>query len=220
MKSIIKVRDTLIPLTLVLIVLFQGASFSLSMNKAAAASPRTLVVPDSYSSISLAISSAAPGDQVFVKKGVYRENPSIDKAISVKGEDNTATIVVGSGGVDRGARAVFNITSKDVTLSGFTIQSLNYSNTAFTASGINIGGDGCKIIGNVISGTYYGIFSSTQSFLTISQNTITSTLKDGVRICGGSKNTMSNNIITKNAQSGIALDGYADTVKLNKIENN
>jgi parallel beta-helix repeat protein len=104
-----------------------------------------------------------------------------------------------------------------VTLSGFTIQSLNYSTSKDHASGVKIAGDNCTVSANTIVGTYYGVFCSVQSFTTISNNNIIATLKDAIRICGGSQNTIAQNVITGNAQSGIAIDGYLDTIVENKI---
>ena len=57
-----------------------------------------IVVPNDYPTISDAIGNASQGDIIFVKNGVYYENPVIDKSISIVGEDSKNTIVIGSGG--------------------------------------------------------------------------------------------------------------------------
>lgn len=184
------------------------------------ANPETIVVPDDYSTIGAAIGNASQGDTILVKKGTYYENPWIDKSLSLVGEDSNGTMVIGTGGVDRGACAVFTLAAENVTLSGFTIKSLNYSSAAFHATGIIVNGDKCTITDNNIVGTYYGIFSSIHSSTFIAQNNITATLKDGIRICGGSSITVSDNRITENAVSGIAIDGYSNKVLGNYICNN
>ena len=53
---------------------------------------RTLVVPDDYSTIEAAIENAVNGDTVFVKAGVYEENPlEINKTLSLIGEGADST---------------------------------------------------------------------------------------------------------------------------------
>jgi len=58
------------------------------------AEARTLVVPDDYATISLAIENALDGDTVFVKKGTYQESTlEIRKTILLIGEDIDGTIL-------------------------------------------------------------------------------------------------------------------------------
>jgi parallel beta-helix repeat protein len=183
------------------------------------AAPKTLTVPDDYSTINDAIGNASEGDTIFVKSGVYYENPIIDRPVSLTAE-NDGTVVVGSGGEPRGVIPVFDIVAANVKISGFTITSLNYSSSTLYASGINVDADNCTITGNKIYNTYYGIFASVQSSTFISENSITATLKDGIRFCGGSLNIISDNNIVGNSQSGLAIEGYSNTISRNNFENN
>jgi len=58
----------------------------------------TLIVPDNYPTIQLAVGNATDGDTVFVKSGVYDEDVVIeDKSISLIGEDPSTTIIRGPG---------------------------------------------------------------------------------------------------------------------------
>ena len=60
------------------------------------AQPRTIVVPDDYSSIQEAVDQATQGDTVFVKNGFYyNQTVTIDKALSLIGEDKTNTRIIG-----------------------------------------------------------------------------------------------------------------------------
>lgn len=112
------------------------------------------------------------------------------------------------------------MTADNVKVSGFTVESLNYSSSALYATGINIQGDHCTITGNIIQNNYLGIFCSIQSYTEITGNTISHNLKDGMRFYGGSLNEISDNNITGNAASGIAIAGYSNTILRNKLENN
>jgi parallel beta-helix repeat protein len=181
---------------------------------------KTIVVPDDHSTISAAVDHASSGDTVLVKGGVYNENLLINKSLTVMGEDSRNTIVIGTGGVNRGQSTVFTLAADYVKISGFTIESLDYSTASDHATGISVEGDHCTIIGNNIRNTYYGIFCSLQSSTTISGNNITSNFKDGIRFCGGSLNKISENDIAGNAKSGIAIEGYSNKISRNNITNN
>jgi parallel beta-helix repeat protein len=184
----------------------------------AGAVPKTLTVPDDYPTIAAAIGNASDGDTIFVKSGVYYENLRIDRSVSLVAE-NEDTLVVGAGGESRGVISVFDIAASNVEISGFSITSLNYSSSIY-ASGINVGGDNCTITGNRIYNTHYGIFASVQYSTFISENSITATLKDGIRFCGGSLNTISDNEIVGNNQSGIAIEGYSNVISRNNLKDN
>jgi parallel beta-helix repeat protein len=181
---------------------------------------KTIIVPDNYPTITAAVEHAAQGDTVQVQSGVYYENVIVNKGISISGENSKNTVIIGTGGVERGGQAVFTLTADDIKLSGFTIESLNYSSSTYYASGIFVEGDNCEITDNNIRNNFIGIFCSTQSAAIISQNTIAANFKDGIRFLGGSLNKISENNIIDNAQSGIAISGYSNTISRNNIIDN
>jgi pectin methylesterase-like acyl-CoA thioesterase len=59
----------------------------------AEAESKTINVPDDYASIQEALDNAEEGATVFVKKGVYVENPVVNKSISLVGEDRDSTVI-------------------------------------------------------------------------------------------------------------------------------
>ncbi len=77
---------------------------------------RILTVPDQFTTIQAAVSAADPGDTVYVRRGVYPENVTIDKSLSLLGEDRESTIIDGMGG-----ESVIKITAGNVSVDGVTI---------------------------------------------------------------------------------------------------
>jgi len=105
------------------------------------ATSRTIVVPDDYSTIQDAIGNALEGDTIYVKKGVYIENPVVNKSVSLIGEDRDATVIDVTAGL--------KVESNNVTLKGFTI----YDGWR----GITLSGNHCSISGNKITNATNGI---------------------------------------------------------------
>ncbi len=181
---------------------------------------KTLTVPTDYSTISEAISHASDGDIIVVQSGVYKENLQINKSLSLIGENSQTTVIIGAGGVDRGACPVVALNADNAKIVGFTIESQNYTSTNLYATGIKIQADHCTIQGNIIQNNYMGLFCSVQSYTQIIDNTITGNLKDGMRFYGGSNYNISGNTIIGNAVSGLALQGYSNTVTNNTFDHN
>jgi nitrous oxidase accessory protein len=181
---------------------------------------KTIVVPDQFATITQAIEQAGAGDTIQIKTGTYNENLNVNKPLTLQGEERQKTIIIGEGNLDRGAQPVIQIISNNVKITGFTIESQNYSTTNLYASGISVQGDHCTIINNIIKNTYIGIFCSIQSSTLIKDNLITDNLKDGMRFYGGSLNQIENNTITENTGSGIAMNGYQNTILNNNITKN
>ncbi len=184
----------------------------------ALSTPSTIIVPDDYPSITAAIGNASAGETIFVRSGTYFENPIIDKPLTLQGENSATTVVVGTGG-SAGA-SVFTIAADDVKVSGFTISSVNYSDSANYAYGVTIEADKCTITSNNILNALSGIFSSVQSSAFIAQNNITGNYKDGIRLYGGFNNTISENNIVGNTASAIAIEGYSDNITGNNLSRN
>jgi nitrous oxidase accessory protein len=62
----------------------------------AEAEPKTVVVPDDYSTIQAAINSASEGDKIFVKSGTYyNQSLVVNKTVSLVGEDAKTTTLRG-----------------------------------------------------------------------------------------------------------------------------
>lgn len=186
--------------------------------QSARADQKTIIVPDEYSTIAEAVANASPGDTVFVKNGIYHENVWIDKSLLVVGEDSEKTVVIGEGDVNEGN--VFTLAADNVTVEGFTIESVDYSTAKEYANGVNIRGDNCTVRGNNILNNFWGVLCPIQSYALITENNITGNHKEGIRFYGGSYNTISGNFIAENKKSGIAIEGYSNVISGNTIRNN
>ena len=184
------------------------------------ASTELLIVPDHYPTIGAAVGNATAGDTVLVRAGTYYENPTVDKSLIVRSESPSAAVVIGEGGVARGGKGVFTLSANDITLEGFTIQSLNYTPASNGATGVMLYGDNCTISNNRFLGPYYAIFTSVTSSTTISGNELVGIGKNGIKICGGNLNTISNNIMIGNVQSGAAIDGSSAIISENLFAGN
>ena len=79
-------------LSLLLVLVLFVLSFT-SVLRTVNAEPRIITVPDDYVSIQEALDNAIVGDTIFVKKGVYVENPEIRKPVTLIGEDKDATVI-------------------------------------------------------------------------------------------------------------------------------
>jgi parallel beta-helix repeat protein len=181
-------------------------------------SQKATVVPEECPTIGEAVDNAAPGDTIFVKSGIYHENVWINKSLLISGEDRETTLIIGEGGVNGGN--VLTLAANNVTITGFTVKSADYSTAAQFANGINIKGDNCTVRGNKILNTFWGILCAVQSSTVITENEITGNFKEGIRFYGGSFNTISGNFIAENQASGIAMEGYSNVISENIIKNN
>ncbi len=114
----------------------------------------TIVVPDDYLTIGAAIENATNGDTIFVKSGVYQENPiRINKTLSLIGEGADSTKISFNPPYSEVTVSIFEhyifyedpikVDVDDFTLSGFTIIS--------TGGSISISGNKTRITNNVIN---------------------------------------------------------------------
>jgi nitrous oxidase accessory protein len=131
-------KRTAITLALVLALLFSAVAGTLLFKTAMA---KTITVPDDYPTIQAAIDDASGGDTIFVRKGVYVENPVVNKSVSLIGEDRNSTVIDVTAGL--------KVQSNNVTITGFTIYD-GYD-------GISLAANYCNISGNKITNTTHGI---------------------------------------------------------------
>lgn len=177
------------------------------------AETKTIVVPDDYATISLAIQNAGAGDTVFVKRGTYHEETiNINKSISLIGEDIDETILSLNPPLVQVVHLInwiwipataITINANDAKLQGFTI---NFPDDGYgVGSGISAVGDGISLTDNIVANrsVYLG-----GSMLNITGNSIPGTLE-----VVGSNATIANNTIKDN----LKVQGAFNLISANKI---
>ena len=106
-------RATITVLLVITLVLFSFPQIEVD------AQTNTIVVPDDFSSIQEAVNAASEGDTVFVKNGIYFESVTIDKSLSLEGENKESTIIDGN---NLGPSILINHNSVNIT--GFRIRNV------------------------------------------------------------------------------------------------
>ena len=111
-----------------------------------------------------AIDNATAGNTICVKDGTYTENVDVNKRLTIRSENGSAsTIVNAADSTDH----VFEVTTDYVNISGFTVKGATYPGCI----GIYLNNvDHCNISGNDASDNYFGIVLSSSSSNTITNN--------------------------------------------------
>lgn len=78
----------------------------------------TIYVPDDYAKIQWAVDNSSTGDTIIVRDGLYVENVSVNKRLTIQSENGAANCIVAA--ADSGDD-VFEVTADYVDISGFTV---------------------------------------------------------------------------------------------------
>ncbi|NIR16099.1 MAG: hypothetical protein GWN86_20125 [Desulfobacterales bacterium] len=149
-----------------------AAVFAVASSVSVAASSSMIHVPEDYGSIQEAVDAANPRDIILVSAGIYYEHVTVNKTVSLLGENHKTTIIDGNNRSD----IILNVTANNVKISGFTIQ--------------NAGG--------LANPTSCGVFLDGCNGTTIHGNTIASNLAGGILMIGSAGNMIINNHILDN----------------------
>jgi len=155
-------RKTLSWMMLALLLTIFNVVFNFQVIGAATA---TIIVPDDYPTIQEAINAASFGDTVYVRSGTYYEHLTVNKSISLVGENPTSTIIDGSW-----VGTVVYVIASHVTVANFTII---HSGEEWLDSGIRLNGiNNCTIKNNLIVENRDGVRVEVSSYVNIYNNTI------------------------------------------------
>jgi parallel beta-helix repeat protein len=207
------------------------ATFVVVLQPPVGAGADVIRVPEDYHTIQEALDNANEGGTVFVHNGTYRETLTIDKAVSLVGENRQATAIEGS----------VQVYASDVLLSNFTVRgytegiasisiyyyNVTLKNNIIWSSGLCAvslsGGDLCRyntIEGNDILNSRTGIQVERSSGNLIDSNRILHN-ECGISLGSSSHNTITNNEIANNTE-GVWMYSAScnNTVAENRVVNN
>ncbi|MEM3702951.1 MAG: NosD domain-containing protein, partial [Candidatus Bathyarchaeia archaeon] len=179
------------------------------------ATPRTIIVPDDYSTIQEAINNATDGDRVYVRAGVYNERVNVNKSIQLVGEDKETTVIDGgeSGNVMR-------VSAHNITITNFTIRNAGkiWSGTGYPPScisGNNV--NHVEIKDNILKNAAVCVWFYSSFFIGINNNVIYNGTVAGIIAYASSQVMVSKNFVDSCGLMGIHLDG--NCVNCNITEN-
>jgi parallel beta-helix repeat protein len=177
-------------------------------------SSQTIYVPDSYATIQEAADNAVAGDTIHVASGTYYEHVTVEKTLSIEGENPATTIVDGTAN-----GTVFDLEASNVHITGFTIRNSGSNYGAIVSERNATTNDYHYIANNIISGSQYAVFLSLSNHNTISSNVI-ETSQYGVSVSNSTYNTISSNVI-ETSQYGVSVSSSTySTISNNIIEAN
>lgn len=145
-----------------------------------------------YSSIQEAINNATDGDTINISSGLYYERLTINKPLTLEGEDKDTTIVDA-----RGNGTVFDVVSESVTITDFTIQGSGCSCAEYAGIYARPGSRNLNLTKNSVVNNGYGIKVVNASNFTLSHNEITDN-SIGIEIRYSSGNAIIGNKIADN----------------------
>ena len=169
--------------------------------------PATIIVPDDYPTIQEAINNAPDGSTIFVRAGTYPEHLTINKPLSLIGEDRNRTIIDAEGIIG----LIVSVTSDNTHIEGFTFQGAG--GTYYGYHGVlNFSSSNNIITDNIIANNeLYGITLDSSHNNSIVNNIITGNL-NGILLRNSTDNTISGNMITGESQMGIWLYGSSNNM--------
>jgi len=169
--------------------------------------PKIIEVPEDYKTIQAAINAANPGDIIQVAPGTYNECVTVNKPLTLIGENNSTTIISSNG-----TYHVIYVTANHVNISEFTIRDgiQEVDGVWHYFDGIWLQeSNGTNISGNIITNNFQGIILQSCSDTKINNNLIINN-QDGVGSSSSDRNIISNNTISNNLFSGITLQADSD----------
>jgi parallel beta-helix repeat protein len=170
--------------------------------------------PGNYTTIQEAIIAANPGYTVYVYNGTYYEHITIDKPLTMVGEDRDTTIIDGNWlGPD-----IVLITADWVNVTGFT---MFQGGAGVGDAGIELAGvENCHISDNIISIGYFGIRVLGGTNNNISGNHISLIWASGVLVSSSNNLTVEGNNITEDDTGIRILNSENITVTGNELSLN
>ncbi|MCW4016161.1 MAG: right-handed parallel beta-helix repeat-containing protein, partial [Candidatus Bathyarchaeota archaeon] len=181
---------------IMLAVIFSVVFVSFRQIEEVEAEQNTVIVPDDYGSIQMAIDNSLVGGTVYVRSGMYHENLVINKSLSLMGENVDTTVI--DGNPDEGYMIPIKIHADNVSVSGFKL--------LYGYSGISVGDSKyCNISGNRIAGNEHGMMLVGCSHCVVSENYFELVgLSSAIQLSFSNSSLLTGNYIT-NCTEGIQV---------------
>ena len=161
----------------------------------------------SYATIHEAINApeTLDGHEIFVASGIYYENMTVKKSLSLVGEDRSTTIIDGNG-----ATKVIYVTANNVKVSGFTIQNGTFGLWLDNSQN-------SKIVGNTLQDGYYGIRLYNSRNTEVLDNNVYRYRHFGVELDSSGNSILRNNKMVENKYN-FGVDGRSLSDFTNDID--
>lgn len=190
--------------TLLLVLLLAAAS-SCNVRLVAFAEPKTIVVPDDYTTIGAAVEHANPGDTIYVRRGRHpilnNGTLVINKTLSIIGEDAATTFLTGPGFAYESYPTGMKCDKPKYTLLNFDVSPANFLIPPKVA--IQVNADNFKISHVTIDNCDVGIIVSGNGTI------ITQTKMPSVYVTG------SHSVISDNSITTLSVKGNYQNVTRN-----
>jgi parallel beta-helix repeat protein len=174
------------------------------------------IVVEPGQSISAALSSASQGDTILLMSGTYsiESQISVNKTVTITGEDPEQTIVDGGGAVS----GIFMITADNVVIENLTVENTS-SSFAISAPAVYLYSvTGVQVENLMIKEAFYGLQFTDSNFSMVSYCTISESYDYGVFVRDRScNNTFFGNTIENNSNGMIFSDA---TCQFNMVYGN
>jgi PGF-pre-PGF domain-containing protein len=168
-----------------------------------------------FTTIQAAVNAANSGNTIIVTDGTYNENVDVNKTVTLRSENGSATTNVNaSDSLDY----VFNVTVSNVTIDGFNVTGV----TNFEAAGIYLAYSNNSIVrNNVVNNNSFGIVLDHSENGTLSSNIANNNNYYGIYLSSSSHTTLDDNdIYNNNYGIGLSSSSNYNTLTDNVAMNN
>jgi parallel beta-helix repeat protein len=211
----------LLSISLIIVLLTAGLPimFELGSENGSVEASNTIIVDAAgganYTTIQAAIDNATVGDTIRVWTGVYNEHITINKSLTLLGNDTQDTTIDGSFGLER---FVVSVSANSVTISDFSIIYSGYSSIGggFELNKVK----DCKIKNNIISlNKEYGIYLYSSSGNIIQNNECLNN-EHGIYLDDSKGNKINNNQCSSNSYGISQFNSKDNSIINNNVSSN
>lgn len=134
-----------------------------------------IIIPDDYNTIQEGINNSNPGDTLFVRSGIYKENVIVNKErLTIIGENKFTTVI----DAEKTTQDAMKVSASNVKVQGFTFTNAINERDLWNISGLRINSSDVIVTENRFIANRLGVSVMSHSYnLTISNNSF---IDDGI----------------------------------------